>query len=102
MLAHMQPGSILINLARGNIVDETALEKLLRSGRIRSAALDVFAEEPLPPESPLWSTPGVIVTPHVGGLSDRYAEQALPIVLHNVRLYLDGRTEELKNIIWSQ
>jgi phosphoglycerate dehydrogenase-like enzyme len=66
-IARMKRDAYLVNLARGGIVDETALAEALREGQIAGAAFDVFATEPLPPESPLWDTPGLWVTPHMAG-----------------------------------
>lgn len=63
----MRRGSVFVNLGRGSTVDEQALETALACGRVRTAALDVFATEPLPPESSLWDTEHVIVTPHIAG-----------------------------------
>ena len=68
----MKPTACLINFARGSVVEEPALIAALRDGTIKGAALDVFATEPLPADSPLWSMPNVIVTPHIAGMSDDY------------------------------
>lgn len=95
-LAQMKPGSYLINAGRGGIVDEEALVRALRSGRLAGAALDVFTREPLPPESPLWDEPKLLLTAHVAGNSPRYEERATELFLENLRRYLDGR--ELLNV----
>jgi phosphoglycerate dehydrogenase-like enzyme len=89
-VAAIKPGAVLINVARGGIVDEDALLAALRSGALSGAALDVFDDEPLAPDSVWWDEPNVFVTPHVAGLAPRYAEQVLQIVCENLRRYLDG------------
>jgi D-2-hydroxyacid dehydrogenase (NADP+) len=98
-IQQMKPGSILIGMSRGLVVDEPALLRALDGGHLRHAGLDVFAIEPLPADSPLWSAPHITVTPHVGGMSDRYAQQALPILLHNLRAFLDRRPADLMNVV---
>jgi phosphoglycerate dehydrogenase-like enzyme len=97
VLRAMRPTAVLVNLSRGAVVDETALVAALRAGEIAGAGLDVFAHEPLPPESPLWTMPNVFVTPHLGGQSDRYHEQLLPLLEDNLRRQLRG--EPLLNVI---
>src|SRR5262249_6925416 len=99
VLAAMKPSAFLVNLARGGIVDEDALVRALREKRLAGAALDVFATEPLPEGHPLWSMDNVIVTPHLGGFHDQYAEQALPTVVENFRKFLAGDTDGMVNVV---
>ncbi|MBI4951084.1 MAG: D-2-hydroxyacid dehydrogenase [Myxococcales bacterium] len=83
-LALLRPSAVLVNVARGALVDEAALDARLREGRLGGAALDAFAEEPLPPESGLWDAPNTLVTPHVAGLGRRYVERAAAVLVDNV------------------
>jgi hypothetical protein len=83
-LARMKRSAVLIHLSRGGIVDEEALAAALREDRLRGAALDVFAEEPLPAQSPLWRTPRLLITPHVAGLLADYVERALALFCENL------------------
>lgn len=99
VLAAMKPTSIIVNLARGPVIDEQALIRALQEKRIGGAALDVFETEPPVNDNPLWDMPNVIITPRIGGMSDVYAEQVLPLVVHNLRCFLDGRPGEMKNIL---
>jgi phosphoglycerate dehydrogenase-like enzyme len=99
LLAAMKPSAYLVNLARGGIVDETALLRALRDKRLAGAALDVFAQEPLPDEHPFWSMDNVIVTPHLGGFHDQYAEQALPTVVENFKKFLAGDIDSMINVV---
>jgi phosphoglycerate dehydrogenase-like enzyme len=99
MLAAMKPSAFLVNLARGGIVDEEALVGALREKRLAGAALDVFAAEPLPEDHPFWSMDNVIVTPHLGGFHDQYAEEALPTVVENFRKFLAGDLDNMKNVV---
>src|SRR5262245_17939944 len=99
VLAAMKPSAFLVNLARGGIVDEDALVSALREKRLAGAALDVFATEPLPEGHPLWTMDNVIVTPHLGGFHDQYAEQALPTVVDNFRKFLAGDIDGMSNIV---
>lgn len=87
-LASMKRGAVLINVARGAIVDEKALVEALRSGHLAGAGLDVFEEEPLSLESPLWHLPNVVLTPHVGGLSERTRQRVFERFLDNLRRFL--------------
>ena len=99
VLAAMKPSAYLVNLARGGIVDEEALARALREKRLAGAALDVFANEPLPEDHPFWSMDNVIVTPHLGGFHDQYAEEALPTVVENFRKFLAGDIEHMVNVV---
>jgi phosphoglycerate dehydrogenase-like enzyme len=99
VLAALKPSAFLINLARGEIVDEEALLRALQAGRIAGAGLDVFVREPLPQEHPFWNMPNVILTPHLGGLSVSYVQQVLPILQENLRRYLAGQSASLINLI---
>ena len=99
VLDTMKPDSILINLARGTVVDEQALIRALRANRIGGAGLDVFETEPPADGSPLWDMPNVIITPRIGGMSDVYASQLLPLVAHNLHCFTLGRLGEMKNIV---
>jgi len=96
-LARMRPGAILVNVARGPLVDETALAAALASGRLDSAALDVTPEEPPPPSSPLWTAPRLIITPHVGGQSGRRIDAMTDFFCDNLGRYLRG--EPLRNLV---
>jgi phosphoglycerate dehydrogenase-like enzyme len=102
-LAVMKPTSFFINIGRGDTVDEEALIDVLKAGKIAGAALDALVKEPLPEESPLWHMDNVIITPHIGGMSDIYIDQALPIFEENLKRYLQGERRDLVNYIeWNQ
>lgn len=88
--AAMRPGARFVNLGRGGTVDEDALVEALREGRIAGAALDVFAEEPLPPDSPLWSAPNAIVSPHISGSARGWQEAVVELFLENLRRFAAG------------
>ncbi len=96
-LAHAKPGAWLINVARGSVVDETALVRALQEGPLGGACLDVFEEEPLPGESALWDLPNVIITPHTSGLSPRLYERSADLFVENLRRYVTG--ELLRNVV---
>lgn len=87
----MRPDAYLINVGRGATVDEAALVRALREGWIAGAGLDVFAEEPLPPDSPLWAMEHVIVTAHYAGSTPRYNERAMALFLDNLERFVAGR-----------
>jgi phosphoglycerate dehydrogenase-like enzyme len=82
------------------VLDEDALRAALHRRQLAGAALDVFRERPLPPDHPLWHEDKVIITPHIGGMSDIYLEQAYPVVRDNLRLFLGGEAGLMKNIVF--
>jgi phosphoglycerate dehydrogenase-like enzyme len=88
---------IFVNIGRGGVVDEPALIAALRDRRIAGAVLDVFATEPLPADSPLWTLPNVLVTPHAAALSARENERIAELFADNLCRYLDGRP--LRNVV---
>jgi D-2-hydroxyacid dehydrogenase (NADP+) len=99
VLACMKTSAYLINVARGGVLDETALLASLHEQRLAGAALDVFRERPLPAGHPLWSEEKIIITPHIGGMSDVYLDQAYPIVRDNIEKFLAGDIRGMKNIV---
>jgi len=96
-LRRMKPTAYLVNASRGNVIKEDELIKALKEGWIAGAALDTFATEPLPEDSPLWDMPNVIITPHVAGLTPRYMERLTDLFCENLRRFLNG--EPLINIV---
>lgn len=101
-IAAMKPGVVLINIARGLVVDEPAMIEALRSGQIGFAALDVVTKEPLDPASPLWDLPNVLISPHSASTAYRENERILEIFIHNLRCYLDGRIDEMTPVLDKQ
>jgi D-2-hydroxyacid dehydrogenase (NADP+) len=99
VLAAMKPSAFLINLARGGVLDEAALIEHLCAGKIAGAALDVFSPQPLPPDSPLWQMPNVIITPNIGGRSNVFVEQTLTVIEPNLQAFVDGRCNDLRNVV---
>ncbi len=96
-LAQMKPSAFLVNVARGGLVDEAALVRALETGALAGAASDTFESEPLDPASPLWTAPGMLVTPHqTPKLPDR-TERSLDIICENFRRYRSGET--LRNLL---
>jgi phosphoglycerate dehydrogenase-like enzyme len=96
-LALLKPSAFIVNVGRGGLIDEAALSAALSGGRLGGAALDVFEQEPLPPESPLWTLPNVILTPHISGWTTRYDELAMQLFADNLRRYLAG--QPLYNVV---
>jgi phosphoglycerate dehydrogenase-like enzyme len=87
----MKPGAYLIDISRGGVVNHTDLIAALKDRRIAGAALDVFPEEPLPADSPLWKMPNVNVTPHISGNTPFYDERAMDLFIENLRRYLSDK-----------
>jgi phosphoglycerate dehydrogenase-like enzyme len=96
-LRAMKPTAYLVNIARGQVCDESALVHALQAGWIAGAGLDVFAQEPLPEASPLWTMPNVILTPHLSGFSRNYEQRAADIFRENLGRYIAG--QPLLNVV---
>lgn len=96
-LKAMKKNACLINIARGSIIDEAALIMVLKSNHLRGAALDVFEEEPLPSDHPLWDLSNVIITPHNSWISEMRNERRFAITYENLKRYISG--ESLFNIV---
>jgi len=99
VFAAMKTSAFIINLARGDVIDEAAMIRALQAGTIAGAGLDVFSVEPLPQDNPLWDMPNVMISPRIGGMSDIYADQVLPVVAHNVGAFIEGREGDMRNIV---
>jgi phosphoglycerate dehydrogenase-like enzyme len=97
LLAALRPSARVINVGRGALVVEPDLVDALRAGRIAGAALDVFAGEPLPPRSPLWELPGVIVSPHMSGDVIGWRHALVDVFVDNLARYRAG--EPLRNVV---
>jgi phosphoglycerate dehydrogenase-like enzyme len=86
----MKPTAFVINIARGEVIDQAAMIEALRAGTIAGAGLDVFDPEPLPPENPRWDMSNVLMTPHISGSVEGYTEKAVELFIGNLRRYLAG------------
>jgi phosphoglycerate dehydrogenase-like enzyme len=95
--AAMRPDAAVINIARGAVIDEPALLDALRSGKVRAAYLDVVAKEPLPPDSPIWSLPNVVVTPHNSHDSQNMLDHMAGVFVDNFGRFSKG--EPLQNVV---
>lgn len=82
--ARMKPGAVLVNVARGPVVDEPALVEALRSGRLAGAGIDVTVDEPLPASSPLWTIENALITPHTAGETRAYEDNVLDVLMDNL------------------
>jgi len=97
-LERLPPGAIVVNVARGALIDEEAVADLLESGRLRGAVLDVFNEEPLSPQSRLWGLRSALVVPHVSPVSPgRFWPRSLDLFLDNWHRYANG--QPLRNLV---
>lgn len=89
-LSLLSMDSVVINLGRGELIDEQSAQKALKNGKIQGMALDVFHQEPLPESSPLWDTPRLIITPHMAARSDRFMDRCIDIFEENCKRYIAG------------
>lgn len=96
-IARLKPGAIVINIARGQLVDEAAIAAALEAGHLGGAALDVFTTEPLPPDSPFWTLPNVIVTPHNSGFRTGHFDAVIDLFTENMKRFERG--VELLNVV---
>jgi phosphoglycerate dehydrogenase-like enzyme len=97
MFEAMKTGAYFVNVTRGQLVDERSLVDSLNSGQLDGAALDVFSEEPLPPDSLLWTQPNVIITPHLAAYSPNMMNQVVELFIENLKRYLAD--ESLYNLV---
>jgi len=96
-IERMKPGAMLVNVARGKLVDDEALVEALSAGRVGGAALDVFSQEPLDPASPYWDLPNVIITPHTSGAMQDYWTPLVALFSENLRRFENG--DPLLNVV---
>ena len=101
-LAALKPGAVLVNVARGAVIDEAALIEALRAGQIGMAALDVFATEPLPADSPLWDLPNVWICPHSASTADSENGKLADLFIRNLGHYLAGELDLMSPVLDKQ
>ena len=94
----MKKTACFINIGRGPTVNQTDLVDALKSNQIAGLVADVYEEEPLPEDSPLWQLENVILTPHIAGVSPNYVKRAMDVITHNLRVYV-GQSGEMMNVI---
>ncbi|HET9714878.1 MAG TPA: D-2-hydroxyacid dehydrogenase [Pseudolabrys sp.] len=99
IFAAMKPTAYIVNVARGGVVDEAALIRALEKGQLAGAGLDVFSQEPLPSDNPLWKTRNVTIFSHLGGYSQGYEDRAMPTIAGNMRKFLAGDLKSMINIV---
>ena len=99
----MKEGAILINVARGKLVDEEALVRAMQGGLLRGAGLDVFAEEPLPTGHPLWELQNVILTPHASAVTRGFWRRETDLIMGNMECFFEGAPlEKWENVVDKQ
>lgn len=94
----MKDGAVLINTARGGLLDETAVANALASGKLRAAAVDVISEEPMKPDNPLLTAPNCIITPHIAWAPRESRQRLLDCVVENIRCFLSGKAQNVVNL----
>ncbi len=99
VIAAMKPSAFLVNVARGPVCDEDAILDAVRAKRIAGAGLDVFCEEPLPPEHPFWREERILITPRQSGGTADYHELALPTIEQNLKCFADKRFSDMINVV---
>jgi phosphoglycerate dehydrogenase-like enzyme len=99
-LARMKDGAVLVNVGRGKLIDEDALVAELRTGRLRGAALDVFAHEPLAGDHAFWTLPNVLITPHVSAVTSSFWKRETALIVRNLERWFTGR--RLENVVDKQ
>lgn len=99
-LGRMKDGALLVNVGRGKLVDENALVAELAAGRLRGAGLDVFADEPLAGDHPLWALPNVLITPHVSAVTRSFWDRETRLILHNLSCLLEGADPVAPDTPW--
>ena len=99
-IGQLRRDAVVVNVGRGDIIDEAALADALAAGAIRGAVLDVFAEEPLPPASPLWTLDNALILPHVSATTPRFWARQTELIVDNVGRYL--RRDTLRNVVDKQ
>ena len=90
---------MLVNIARGQVIDQDALTRNLQSGQVAFAALDPFAVEPLDPNSPLWDLPNVLISPHSASTVESENRKITDIFCHNLSCYTEGRRDDMRNVL---